>query len=68
MESDHVVGVVAQVFQAIDVHQGGRKVAIKIVPAKSDDIYRIYFEREAAALRGQVVVSKRRHHKQFSAQ
>lgn len=45
------VGGQSEVFQAVDSHQGGRKVAIKIVPAKSDDIYRIYFERETAALR-----------------
>jgi hypothetical protein len=52
----------------VDLHQSGRKVAIKIVPAKSDDIYRIYFERETAALRGQVVGLKRRHHLQLPAQ
>lgn len=45
------VGGQSEVFQAVDLHQGGRKVAVKIVPAKSDDIYRIYFERETAALR-----------------
>jgi Protein kinase domain len=41
----------SEVFQAADLHQGGRQVAVKIVPAKSDDIYRLYFERETAALR-----------------
>ncbi|SON59724.1 hypothetical protein MSIMFI_01208 [Mycobacterium simulans] len=41
----------SEVFKAADLHQGGRPVAVKIVPAKSDDIYRLYFERETAALR-----------------
>ena len=34
------VGGRSTIFQAVDLHQGGRKVAIKIDPAKSDDIYR----------------------------
>ena len=45
------VGGQAEVFQAADLHQGGRQVALKVLPAKVDDIYRIYFERETAALR-----------------
>ena len=45
------VGGQAEVFQAADLHQGGRQVALKVIPAKSDVIYRIYFERETAALR-----------------
>jgi serine/threonine protein kinase len=45
------VGGQSEVFQATDLDQGGRKVAVKIVPAKSDEIFRIYFERETAALR-----------------
>ncbi|MFG1917860.1 AAA domain-containing protein [Micromonospora sp. NPDC048898] len=43
------VGGQAEVFQASDLHQGGRHVAVKLVPATSDEIYRIYFERETAA-------------------
>lgn len=43
------VGGQAEVFQASDLHQGGRLVAVKVVPAASDEIYRIYFERETAA-------------------
>lgn len=43
------VGGQAEVFQAADLHQGGRPVAVKVVPATSDEIYRIYFERETAA-------------------
>ncbi|MEU8632695.1 AAA domain-containing protein [Amycolatopsis sp. NPDC048633] len=43
------VGGQAEVFQAADLHQGGRLVAVKVVPATSDEIYRIYFERETAA-------------------
>ncbi len=45
------VGGQSEVFQATDLDQGGRQVAVKIVPAKSDEIFRIYFERETAALR-----------------
>ncbi|WP_328397982.1 AAA domain-containing protein [Nocardia sp. NBC_00416] len=45
------VGGQSEVFQATDLDQGGRRVAVKIVPAKSDEIFRIYFERETAALR-----------------
>ena len=45
------VGGQAEVFQATDLDQGGRHVAVKVVPAKSDEIFRIYFERETAALR-----------------
>lgn len=45
------VGGQAEVFQAADLHQSGRPVAVKVVPAQSDAIYRIYFERETAALR-----------------
>ena len=41
----------SEVFQASDLLQGGRQVAVKVVPARSDDIYRIYFERETSALR-----------------
>ncbi|MBM7078332.1 AAA domain-containing protein [Micromonospora humida] len=43
------VGGQAEVFKAADLHQGGRHVAVKLVPATSDEIYRIYFERETAA-------------------
>ncbi|MGA4540885.1 AAA domain-containing protein [Uniformispora flossi] len=43
------VGGQAEVFKAADLHQGGRHVAVKVVPAGSDEIYRIYFERETAA-------------------
>lgn len=43
------VGGQAEVFQAADLHQGGRPVAVKEVPATSDEIYRIYFEWETAA-------------------
>ncbi|SCL35858.1 serine/threonine-protein kinase [Micromonospora aurantiaca (nom. illeg.)] len=43
------VGGQAEVFEAADLHQGGRNVAVKLVPATSDEIYRIYFERETAA-------------------
>lgn len=45
------VGGQAEVFQAADLHQGGRTVAIKLVPATTDEINRIYFERETSALR-----------------
>ncbi|UCA22903.1 AAA domain-containing protein [Mycobacterium kansasii] len=45
------VGGQSEVFQAADLDQGGRHVAVKIVPAKSDEIFRIYFERETVALR-----------------
>jgi hypothetical protein len=43
------VGGQAEVFRAADLNQGGRHVAVKVVPATSDPIYRIYFERETAA-------------------
>ncbi|WP_433476561.1 AAA domain-containing protein [Spirillospora sp. CA-142024] len=43
------VGGQAEVFQAADLHQGGRLVAVKVASATSDEIYRIYFERETAA-------------------
>lgn len=39
------------VFQAADIQQAGRTVAVKVIPAASDDLSRIYFERETAALR-----------------
>jgi hypothetical protein len=45
------VGGQSEVFQAADLNNGGRQVAVKIVPATPDDINRIYFERETAALR-----------------
>ena len=45
------VGGQSEVFQAADLHQRGRQVAVKVIPATSDDINRIYFERETAALR-----------------
>ena len=45
------VGGQGEVFQATDLHQGGRMVAIKLLPATADDIYRIYFERSTAANR-----------------
>ena len=45
------VGGQSEVFKAADLHQGGRQVAVKIVPATTDDINRIYFERETSALR-----------------
>jgi len=45
------VGGQAEVFQAADLHQGGHQVALKVIPAKSDAIYHIYFARETAALR-----------------
>ena len=46
------VGGQAEVFhQASDLHQGGKQVAIKLVPATGDEINRIYFERETSALR-----------------
>lgn len=45
------VGGQAEVFQAADLHQGGHRVALKVIPAKSDAIYHIYFARETAALR-----------------
>jgi hypothetical protein len=38
------VGGQAEVFQAADLHKGGRTVAIKLVPATADEINRIYFE------------------------
>ena len=45
------VGGQGEVFQAADLHQGGRMVAVKLLPAATDDIYRIYFERSTAASR-----------------
>ncbi|NYE38629.1 hypothetical protein F4692_003779 [Nocardioides cavernae] len=45
------VGGQGEVFQATDLHQGGRMVAVKLLPASADDIYRIYFERSTAANR-----------------
>ena len=45
------VGGQGEVFQATDLHQGGRMVAVKLLPATTDDIYRIYFERSTAANR-----------------
>ena len=51
IENTRRVGGQSEVFQAADLHQGGRQVAVKIVPATADDINRIYFERETAALR-----------------
>jgi len=45
------VGGQGEVFQATDLHQGGRLVAVKLLPATTDDIYRIYFERSTAANR-----------------
>lgn len=51
IENTRRIGGQSEVFQAADLHQGGRQVAVKIVPATSDEIYRIYFERETAALR-----------------
>lgn len=51
IENTRRLGGQSEVFQAADLHQGGRQVAVKIVPATSDDINRIYFERETAALR-----------------
>ena len=45
------VGGQGEVFQATDPHQGGRMVAVKLLPASADDIYRIYFERSTAANR-----------------
>ncbi len=45
------VGGQSEVFQAADLHQAGRTVAVKLVPATTDEIYRIYFERETSALR-----------------
>jgi serine/threonine protein kinase len=51
IENTRRVGGQSEVFQAADLYQGGRQVAVKIVPAKSDVIYRIFFERETGALR-----------------
>jgi hypothetical protein len=51
IENTRHVGGQAEVFQAADIRQGGRLVAVKIVPATSDEIYRIYFERETSAHR-----------------
>lgn len=51
IENTRRVGGQGELFQAADLHQSGRLVAVKIVPATSDDIYRIYFERETGALR-----------------
>ncbi|MDP7707437.1 serine/threonine-protein kinase [Mycobacterium sp. TY815] len=45
------VGGQWEVFQASDLDRGGRHVAVKVVPAKSDEIFWIYFERETAAMR-----------------
>lgn len=45
------VGGQSEVFKAADLDQGGRTVAVKVIPATSDDINRIYFERETTALR-----------------
>lgn len=45
------VGGQGEVFQASDLHQGGRMVAVKLLPATADDIFRIYFERSTAANR-----------------
>lgn len=45
------VGGQWDVFKASDLDRGGRHVAVKVVPAKSDEIFRIYFERETAAMR-----------------
>lgn len=45
------VGGQWEVFQASDLDRGGRHVAVKVVPSKSDEIFRIYFERETAAMR-----------------
>jgi serine/threonine protein kinase len=45
------VGGQGEVFQATDLHQGGRTVAVKLLPATADAIYRIYFERSTAANR-----------------
>jgi hypothetical protein len=45
------VGGQGEVFQASDLHQGGRMVAVKLLPATRDDIYRIYFERSTGANR-----------------
>lgn len=45
------VGGQGEVFQATDLHQGGRMVAVKLLPATADEIYRIYFERSTAANR-----------------
>ena len=45
------VGGQGEVFQGSDLHQGGRMVAVKLLPAATDDIYRIYFERSTAANR-----------------
>lgn len=41
----------SEVIQAVDTHNAGRLVAVKMVSAKSDEIFRIYFERETSALR-----------------
>src|SRR3954453_17665736 len=45
------VGGQGEVFQATDLHQGGRMVPVKLLPGTADDIYRIYFERSTAANR-----------------
>ncbi len=36
------VGGQSEVFQASDLEAGGRHVAVKIVAAKSDEIFRIF--------------------------
>lgn len=38
------VGGQEEVFRAAELHQGGRPVAVRVAPATSDEIYRIYFD------------------------
>ena len=40
----------SEVFKAVDLHREGSNVAVKLIPATPDEIHRILFARESAAL------------------